>query len=132
MVFGKNRKNHETLLNITIQGTKLDIVTQTKFWGIILDSSLTWKQHIIYLTNIFSKSIGILSRARKYLNVESLRQLYFSFLFPYLSYANIILGNAADYHLWPIFKLQKRAIRTIHNIRRRDSTKESFQKLKIL
>jgi hypothetical protein len=132
MVFGKKRKNYDNLLNISIQGTKLDIVTHTKFLGIVLYNSLTWKQHIIYLTKKVAKSIGIISQARKFLNVDSLRQLYFVFLFPYLSYANIFWGNAADSHLWPIFKLQKRAIRSILNIRRRDSTKFGFQKLKIL
>jgi hypothetical protein len=131
MVFGKHKNNHQNSLNIFIQGSKLDIVTQTQFLGIIMDSSLTWKQHIIYLTKKISKSIGILSRARKFLNTVTLRQLYFSFLFPYLSYANIIWGNAAVCHLSPIFKLQKRAIRIIHNIRRRNSTQLSFQTLKI-
>jgi hypothetical protein len=132
MVFGKGRKNHDPLININIQGTKLDIVTQTKFLGIILEHTLSWKSHIIYLSKKIAKSIGILSRARKFLNSDSLRQLYYSFLFPYLSYANIIWGNAAEAHLWPIFKLQKRAIRTILSIRRRDSTKLGFQTLKIL
>ena len=132
MIFGNTRRKNDSTLNISIQGTKLDIVQHTKFLGIILDSALSWKNHIIYLSQKISKSLGILAKARKLLNVDTLRQLYFSFLFPYLSYANIIWGNAADCHLQIIFKLQKRAIRIIHNIKRRNSTKLSFQQLKLL
>jgi hypothetical protein len=132
MVFGKTRKKYEDSLNIMIQGTKLEIVLTTKFLGVILDSGLTWKSHITHITQKISKTIGILNRARTFLNVDSLRQLYFSFLFPYLSYANIVRGNAADCHLSPIFILQKRAIRIIHNIRRRTSTKINFHKLNLL
>ena len=79
-----------------------------------------------------AKSIGILSRARKFLNKTTLMQLYFSFLYPYLTYCIIIWGRATENALLPIFKTQKRAIRIIDNIRYRDSTKESFHKLKIL
>jgi hypothetical protein len=132
MVFGKSTQNKDNCLNILIQGTKLDIVSKTKFLGIILDAGLTWKHHITYITQKIAKTIGILHRARKFLNSNFLRQLYFSFLFPYLSYANIIWGNASQCHLNPIFKLQKRAIRTISNIKQRNSTKLYFHKLRLL
>ena len=79
-----------------------------------------------------SKSIGILTRARPFLTKTTLRQLYFSFLYPYLNYCSAIWGNATDNILMPLFKIQKRAIRIIENIRGRDSTKQAFHKLKLL
>ena len=66
------------------------------------------------------------------LNKKILTQLYYSFLYPYIRYCNVIWGNAPDNQLWQIFKLQKWAIRIICNIRKRDSTKSSFYQLKIL
>jgi hypothetical protein len=107
-------------------------VNQTKFLGVILDNGLTWKQHILYISKKVSKSVGILSRARKFLNKKTLTQLYFSFLYPYLTYCNIIWGNAPDYILWPIFRAQKRAIRIINNIGYRNSTRNAFKELRIL
>jgi hypothetical protein len=74
----------------------------------------------------------ILCRARKLLNKETLRQLYFSFLYPYINYCLIIWGKAAASTLDPIFKLQKKAIRIIYNIRYRDSTIMAFKNAKIL
>jgi hypothetical protein len=122
----------ENTVSTTIKGTTLEVVNHTKFLGIILDNTLSWKEHTLYLAKKISKSLGILTRARPFLNKSTLRQLYFSFLYPYLNYCNVIWGNAADNILWPLFRIQKRAIRIIENIRSRDSTKQAFNKFKLL
>jgi len=132
MVFGKKTRHNENILNIRIDGEQIETVNHTKFLGLILDNDLSWKLHLAHLSKKLSKSIGILSRARRFLNKSTLRQLYYSFLYPYLTYCNIIWGNASQSALWPIFRTQKRAIRIIDNIRRRDSTKLTFKNLKIL
>ena len=107
MVFGKKARHEENSLNTIISGEKIEIVKQTKFLGIILDNDLSWKLHISHLSKKLSKSIGILSRARRFLNKATLTQLYYSFLYPYLNYCNIIWGNANQTLLWPIFRAQK-------------------------
>jgi hypothetical protein len=132
MVFGKKTKNQDNSISVSIEGTLLEVVNHTKFLGIILDNGLTWKQHALHLSKKISKSIGILSWAKKFLNKSTLKQLYFSFLYPYLTYCSLILGNASDTILWPIFRTQKRAIRIIENIRGRDSSRAAFKKLKLL
>jgi hypothetical protein len=66
------------------------------------------------------------------LDKKILIQLYYTYLYPYIVYCNVIWGNSPDNHLWQIFKLQKWAIRIICNLRKRDSTKSSFFQLKIL
>jgi ribonuclease P/MRP protein subunit RPP40 len=93
MVFGKKSKNQTRELSVSIEGTKLDIVKHTKFLGLILDNEISWKQHIIHISKKLAKSVGILKRARQYLNTSTLLQLYYSFLYPYLSYCCIIWGN---------------------------------------
>ena len=132
MVFGRGNKSKNFEIDIKIEGTSLKVVKETTFLGIIVDNTLNWKAHAAHVCKKISKSIGILSRARKLLNLDTLKQLYFSFLFPYLSYGNIIWGQAAATTLDPIFKIQRRAIRILTNTRRRESTKLLFQKLKIL
>jgi hypothetical protein len=132
MIFGKKRAGQENSIKVIVEGTQIDIVTHTKFLGLILDNCLSWKHHLIHLSNKLSKSIGILARARKFLNKDTLKQLYFSFLYPYLTYCNIIWGNAPNSALWPIFRAQKRAMRIIENIRSRDSTKMAFKNHSIL
>jgi hypothetical protein len=132
MIFGPSNKKQNHHIHISIEGEVLQIVQSTKFLGIILDKNLNWKEHISYLALKISKSVGILSRARQLLSSDILRQLYYSFLYPYLCYCNIIWGQAPSVTLWPLLKMQKRAIRIICNIRQRDSSTASFKKLKIL
>jgi hypothetical protein len=87
-----------------------------------LDDGLTWKPHAIYTSQKIAKSVGILSRARKTLSKSTVLQLYFSFIYPYITYCNIAWGNAPSSTLWPIFRLQKIAIRLVANIKRNLST----------
>jgi hypothetical protein len=82
MVFGKKSKTQSNDISISLEGIKLDIVKHTKFLGIILDNDLSWKQHTLHISNKISKSIGILKRAKQFLNSATLLQLYYSFLYP--------------------------------------------------
>jgi hypothetical protein len=110
MVFGKKNKNKENHISTTIEGTTLEVVTQTKCLGINLDNELSWKYHALHISKKIAKSIGI----------------------PYLTYCSVIWGMASDNILWPIFRTQKRAIRIIDNLRGRTSTKSTFYKYQIL
>ena len=80
---------------------------------VIIDSKLSWIQHIAYVKNKVSKGIGIIYKARRYLSKESLVNLYHSYVYPYLIYCIESWGNASNCHLEPLFILQKRIIRII-------------------
>ena len=49
--------NSGILKDITIDNIKIDIVKHYKFLGIYLDSQMTYKKHINYLSNKLSKII---------------------------------------------------------------------------
>ena len=49
-----------TNLNVQIEGHTIDETHQTKFLGVIIDSNLTWKQHIMYISGKIAKGIGII------------------------------------------------------------------------
>ena len=134
MVFGKkfNKNLQENLPKITIDGEVLEIVKETKFLGVYLDSEPNWKKHINYTSTKFAKSIGIISRANQILGKKYLLQLYYSFIFPYLIYCNVIWGNAPAVTIWPIFRLQKIALRIITNTKRGNSTKSHCIDLRVL
>ena len=132
MVFGNKQHCGNLTPNIFINNEKLDIVHSTTFLGLILDSKLSWKPQIGSITKKVAKVIGILTRAKQFLNKKTLIQLYFSFAYPYLIYGNIIWGSAPSSTLWPLFKIQKIIIRIICNIRKRNSTQNEFKNLKIL
>ena len=94
-------------LNIYFRGETIFRVNSTNFLGVIIDDKLKWTAHIQYIKNKLSKSIGIMYKCRNYFDKETMRNLYFSFIYPYLTYCVEIWGNACNIHLDPIVKLKK-------------------------
>ena len=103
-----------------------------KFLGVIIDENLSWKNHIEYTNKKISKSIAIICKAKKNVNVTYLRQLYFSFVYPYIIYCVEIWGRARDKYINQLIETQKRIIRIITNSKPRSTTKILFNKLNIL
>ena len=56
------------------------------YLGVILDSEMPWVRHITYVKSKVSKGIGIMYQARKYLDKNSLVNLYYNYIYPYLIY----------------------------------------------
>ena len=110
----------------------LDKMKYFEIIGIIIDDKLKWTHHIAYIKNKISKSSGILYKARNYINKKTLKQLYYSFVYPYLIYDIEIWGNASNVDLYPIIKLQKRCIRIITFSHYLESTSPLFRTLEIL
>ena len=131
MIFSPTKKEISNV-DIMIGNSKIDRTKQTKFLGIIIDEHLLWKEHIKYTASKISRSIGILSKARKYFEKKIMMTLYYSFIYPYLLYGNLIWGNTNKTRLWPLFKLQKLAIRLMFNLRRKDQTSPAFKRENIL
>jgi hypothetical protein len=132
MLFGGKKHTITNDINITIDNKRLDITNSTKFLGVILDSKISWKDHILHLSKKIARSIGILTIARKVLDQKSLITLYYSLIYPYLTYCILIWGNSPAQTIWPIYRLQKIAIRIIANLRKRNSSIPFCKKHKIL
>ena len=59
MVF--HRAKIKTLgTDVIMQNTSIQCVKSTQFLGIIIDNKLRWNDHITYVKNKISKSLGIL------------------------------------------------------------------------
>ena len=109
MLFHRTKIKHKVHEDkVHISGSNLVKVNNIKFLGVIIDSKLNWSDHITYIKNKISSSIGILTKTRRFLNKKSLRNLYYSFLYPYLTYCVEVWGNAHDTYLDPLIKLQKK------------------------
>ena len=89
----------------------LDKKTYIKYLGILIDSSLTWKYHISYITSKISKTIGVIARLRHFVPTSTLLTFYRSLLSPYLLYGLTVWGQAPQIYLNQILVVQKRALR---------------------
>ena len=71
-------------------------------------------------------------KIKPYLDKVTLRNLYFTFVYPYLIYCVEVWGNACDTHLDPIIKIQKKCVRVITFSHYLEPTDSLFKDLKIL
>ena len=68
------------------------------FLGIIVDNKLKWHEHIIYIRNKVSRAIGILYKARKYANKQTVKQMHYTFVFP-ISFIVVKFGITLVTHI---------------------------------
>ena len=85
----------QTLPNVFIEDIHIQRDHVTKFLGVSLNENLSWKQHIKIMSSKISKSIDILYKSRDVLSKQCLKQLYFSFIHSYVSYANILWASTS-------------------------------------
>ena len=111
---------------------EINRASHTKFLGLVLDENLSWSFHIDSISRKVSKSIGILYRARHYLSLDILINLYYSFIYPHISYGTFIWGSNYKTKLLPIHLLQKRALRAITFSDGRTASRPLFQKFDTL
>ena len=131
MIFtNKNISNPE--IDLKIDGHKIEQTAKTKFLGVIIDSQLTWKYHINYICGKIARGIGIIIKARKLLNQETLVTLYYSFIYPYMQYCNHVWGNTCITYLKKIHVLQKRIVRVLAGVKPREHSEPLFKKLNLL
>jgi len=118
--------------DILINGQKVDQVKNTKFLGVVIDEKLNWAQHIEFVKSKISKGIGIICKARKALNSDTLKTLYYSFVYPYLVYCIENWGLASKIYIDSLFKLQKRLIRIIAGVNYLAHTASLFSQKEIM
>jgi hypothetical protein len=132
MIFKPRNKSTTTNNNIVINGKNLNQVQSIRFLGVHLDSHLTWTNHINYIKSKISKGLGIINKVKQLLNKSTLLTLYYSFVYPYLTYCLIIWGGAANIHIDLLLKIQKKIVRIISRTTFLAHTHDLFTNLNIL
>src|SRR6218665_40606 len=133
IVFCSTHRRMTSNYTLYINNTPLLQTHFSKFLGVLIDSHLTWKNHIMLVTKKKTQKHRChCYRIKHCLLHKILLSLYYTLIFPYFSYCNIIHSSKYKTHLYNLLILQKRAIRLICNLSRFSSTKASFCKLNLL
>ena len=128
----RNRKSiPDNIVDITIQNKTLEKVTETDFLGVVLQDSLSWKNHVIQVNKKINKYCSIIYLTRNYLTKNALKTLYFSVVYPSLIYCNVVWGGTSRYLINKLIVSQKRLIRTILFRTRYAHTNNDFRDLMI-
>ena len=98
---------------MTINSEQLQHSTCEKLLGINIDSNLNWKNQIDQICSKISLTIYLLSKIKKYLNLESRQLFYSGYILPLIDYCCVVWGNCSNEGLNRILKLQKTTARLI-------------------
>ena len=114
----KSARKKSMPVNIQIRindGTfhSLDRQDHIKYLGIIIDDSISWKYHILYICSKISRNIGLISKLRHYLSIKQLRQIYFNLIDPFISYAILARVSTYNSHLQKVQIMQNHVARLI-------------------
>jgi hypothetical protein len=104
--------------------------SSVKFLGLIIDDAFTWKHHIDYIMGKLNATCFAIKTVNSLLSREALKIIYFAYVHSLLTYGMIFWGNSA--YSIKIFRIQKKIIRIIGNLRSRDSCRNTFKTMKIL
>ena len=117
---------------VKIGNTVLERVDSTQFLGLTIQDSLKWDKHIQRVCEKISKLCGILYLTRHQLTTRALKQIYYSLIYPNITYCITVWGSAGKTKVTQIVTAQKRVIRTIRGLNRMEHTNNSFSDMKIL
>ena len=120
------------LPKLTISNHVIERQEFIKFLGVLLDENPNWKEHIKHTENKIAKNLGLLYKARPFLERNALLALYYSYIQTYINFANIAWSSTCRTNLKKINSQQKHAIRFIFNKNKFAHTREIFKEQKIL
>ena len=100
-------------VKLTVSNREIGQEKFIKSLGLIIDSHLSWKCHLLHISKKIERSIGILSKITYSVSDLVLVQLYYSLIDPFLAYSLITWGTAYQTTLLPLITLQKIAVRII-------------------
>ena len=118
------------LPKLTISNHVIERQEFIKFLGVLLDENLNWKEHIKYTKNKIAKNLGLLYKARPFLEKNVLLALYYSYIQTYINYPNIAWGSTCRTNFEKINSQQKHAIRIIFNKNKFAHSQEVFKEQK--
>ena len=81
----------------------------------MVNENLIWVDHITVVENKLSENLGLLYKAKNYLNKESIVSLYYPLIHSYLNYGNINIAwcSSSITKLKKLASKQEQAVRTI-------------------
>ena len=96
-----------------INNIEIKSINAQKHLGITIDSTMSWDQQISVVCLNVSRKITIMKLLSKYVDQESLKQYYNSYILPILDYGCIVWGQTSSHNHTRLIKLQKCAARLI-------------------
>ena len=82
--------------------------TETKFWGLIIDETQSWNQHIEQLATKLCSACYALRKLKHIVPQSTIRTIYYAYIHSILSYGIIFGGRSSNVN--ELFILQKKLL----------------------
>ena len=132
VIFHSPAKKVDGFIQIKLGRNPIERIHHIKYLGVLVDSTLSWKPHVTELSKKLAKSVGIFFKIRHYVTLETLKLLYYSLFYCFISYCTSVWGLTHPSVLDPLSKLQKKVIRAILFKDQLTHSTPLFSKLQIL
>lgn len=122
-----------TFSNSAVIGLNMDkfsVVDSTKFLGVNIDRYLKWSGHIDILCSRIAGLCFAIKRLKEHLSMAVLKMFYFAHVHSSISYGIVAWGSSSE--ISRVLLLQKRALRCMLGMSRRESCRPVFRRLGIM
>ena len=117
---------------LMIGNNNIERKSSIKFLGVMLDEHISWIDHVRTVENKIAKNIGLLYGVSQFLNEDSLKTVYFSYIHSYVNYANIVWASMYATKLKRVYLKQKHALCIVFNKDKLNHSKPLFKNLNTL
>jgi hypothetical protein len=124
------KNSHHIDLDISYPNKLISKALDTKFLGIHVDSTPSWKIHIEQIIPKLSAACYSMRSIKPFMSQETLKMIYNACFHSIVNYGLIFWGNSS--HSAKMFKTQNNIVRIITGCTSRDSCRDLFKNLKIL
>ena len=128
----KQKKLKTIMIPLVFDGNQLMQKRVVKFLGVFIDENLSWKFHINHICKKVSKPTGVIYRSRFLLSMKTKLSLYYTLIYPYLTYCNVVWSSTYVTNVKRLFLIQKRLVRALTNADFTAHTAPLFYRLNLL
>ena len=111
MIIGDSIPNNNVI--ISIDGQPIERDNKIKYFGVIIDDRLTFKDHCEYKAKKMSRKVNFLRRIRNRLDIKTALLLFNLLLVPHTDFCSSILFMLNEWELHTLQLIQNRAMRII-------------------
>jgi hypothetical protein len=130
-VWNLERKNYyQVKTNVKYEHKNISNSTKTNFLWLIIDETLSWKQHTDQTATKLCSACYALRNLKHAVPQSTLRTIFYAHVHSILSYGTIFWGRSPS--VKKLFILQKNIVRIITNIGVRESCRETFKNMEIM
>ena len=110
VIFHSPAKKLNEFIRIKPGSKAINHVQSIRYLGILVGVTLSWKPQTIELSKKLARTVSIFYKIRHYVSSETLKLLYYSLFYSFLSYGILTWGLTHPRTLNPLFRVQKKDI----------------------